>query len=454
MPEDRTTGQNQNTSPSSDSYNSVWPEQPSEQGASLSSDTSIGEGTETQLTNTDPTISSQNDSNASAEVLLFDREPATNASVQQVESENGAVPMFSQPDVSVTNVQRNSKKGLAAAIISGAVLLLVGGTAAGYNVWYQNPDKVIGDAISNAVTAKSVSADSTMNSTTGTGKEATSYELKLKTVSDMNDLRADVSFNSRTEDTTFDMSGSVMVRNTNKFYVKVNKLKELLEQSGLQALIGSSPSIDALVKQLDGRWVVIDSTDIEETTGSKDKASQCVEDTVSTLRKDSEYSGELETLYKKFPLVGVKKSLGSKDGSLGYEVEFKRENAIQFANGVNSTKFYKQLKKCDDKIQDLNGEDMFKQESDSKDEGQVVMWIDRWTHKLTSLELSSRSKDSTAKLVVDTEFDIPVSVDEPKNALTVDDIKKDIEAVQQDMMQSYNTSATDQTIDSTYNFEI
>jgi hypothetical protein len=147
----------------------------------------------------------------------------------------------------------------------------------------------------------------------------------------------------------------------------------------------------------------------------------------------------------------VKKSLGSKDGSLGYEVEFKRENAIQFANGVNSTKFYKQLKKCDDKIQDLNGEDMFKQESDSKDEGQVVMWIDRWTHKLTSLELSSRSKDSTAKLVVDTEFDIPVSVDEPKNALTVDDIKKDIEAVQQDMMQSYNTSATDQTIDSTYN---
>ncbi|MDQ5931927.1 MAG: hypothetical protein QG649_12, partial [Patescibacteria group bacterium] len=298
------------------------------------------------------------------------------------------------------------------------------------------------------------SADSTMNSTMGTGKEATNYELKLKTLSDMNNLRADVTLNSKAEGATFDMSGSVMVRDTNKFYIKVNKLKELLTQSGLGALIGSSPSIDALVKKLDGQWVVIDSTDIEETTGSKDKASQCVEDAVSTLRKDSAYSGELETLYKKFPLVGVKKNLGSKDGSLGYEVEFKRENAINFANGVNSTKFYKQLKKCDDKIQNLNGEDMFKQESKSKDESQLVVWIDRWTHRLTSLELSSRSEDSTAKLVVSTEFDVPVSVDEPKNALTVDDIKKDIEAVQQEMMQSYNTSATDQTTDSTYNFEI
>lgn len=333
--------------------------------------------------------------------------------------------------------KKSKKKLIIAGVIAGVLALCVGGGAAAYNLWYQNPDKVIGDALGNALVSKTAKTDTKMTFKGGEGSSAGTVDLTFNTLNNQKDARIDVTVASDIESAKFDVSGSLVVKNNEKLFVKVDKLKEMLEKSGMQAYLGGSESVTALVNKLDSNWVVITKEEIEENTGSKDEASECVETAVEKLRTDKKYSDELADLYKKYPLVGVKEKLGSKDGSLGYEIEFKRGNAIKFANGVNSTKFFADLKKCDDKIENLDGEEMFKEESDNNDgDAKVVVWIDRWSHQFTKFEVTGKSKDSSGKLTTNMKFDVPVSIEEPKNPITIDELKSDIEAIQQEMMQA------------------
>ena len=333
--------------------------------------------------------------------------------------------------------KKSKKRFVVAGVIAGVLAVLIAGGVAAYALWYQNPDKVIGDALGNALSSKSATTDTKLTIKSGKAGSESTYDVKLKTVSDLKDARVDVALSSDADSASFDVSGSLIVKNNEKLYLKIDKLKELLEQSGMQMYLGSSASVTSLIEKLDSNWVVVTKDELEENTGTKDEASKCIEDATEKLRTDDNYSSDLQQLYKKYPLVGVKKKLGSKAGSLGYEIEFKRDNAIKFANGVNSTKFFADLKKCDDKIKDLDGEEMFKKD-DSDDDGEtkVVVWIDRWSHQFTKLELTGTSDDSSMTLTTDMQFNKPVTVEEPKDPITIDELKSDIEAIQQEMMQA------------------
>ncbi|MCK9540294.1 hypothetical protein [Dokdonella sp.] len=455
MPEDRPSGPNNLSTPnelsSTDNLPIEWQPQSSaevqrtdgldplsgngaddnNQGQSVDQPVAISEPDET-------TMASSREVPQESDIVSFDREPATAGTL---DSTIPPVPGFSQSSPIQPVAASKSKKGLVAAITAGIVVLLAGGAAAAYNVWYQNPDKVIGDAIGNILTSKSASTDSVMTIDSGSGETSSTFEIRAKTVNDLKNMRADMSLSGDMNSTRFDMAGSVMVKDAQQMYFKIDKLKELLEQTGLQQMfLGSTPSTNRLIEKLDGRWVMVDQKDIDETTGTKSKTTQCVEDTFMKLRTDSSYSNEMEKLYKESPLVGVKQKLGSKDGSLGYEIEFSRDNAVKFANGVNSTQFYKDLKKCDGSIKDLDGDKMFKEEQNSKGESKFIVWVDRWSHQFTKFELSSKSEDSSGSVIVSTQFNVPVSIDAPKNALTMDELKEDVEAIQQESMKANQAS--------------
>jgi hypothetical protein len=337
--------------------------------------------------------------------------------------------------------KKSKKRFVVAGIVAGILALLIAGGAAAYTLWYQNPDKVIGDALGNALTSKSATTDTKLTVKNGKGTAASTYDVKLKTVNDLKDARADLSLSSDADSASFDVSGSLVVKNNEKLYFKIDKLKELLEQSGLQMYLGNSASVTTLIEKLDSNWVVVTKDELEENTGTKDEASTCIEKATDKLRTDDAYSNDLKQLYEKYPLIGVKKKLGSQAGSLGYEIEYKRENAIKFANGVNSTKFFADLKKCDDKIENLDGEKMFEKDANDKDgEAKVVVWIDRWSHQFTKFELTGTSDDSNMTMTTTTQFNKPVTVEEPKDPITIDELKADIETIQQELMQANEAS--------------
>lgn len=337
--------------------------------------------------------------------------------------------------------KKSKKRFVIAGVVMAVLALLIGGGSAAYALWYQNPDKVIGEALGNALMSESAKTSTVIKATNKQGDATSSYDIKLNTLNNLKDARADVAVSSDAAEATFDVSGSLLVKNNEKFFVKIDKLKELLEKSGMQSYLGSSESVTALIEKLDSNWVVVTKDEIEENTGTKDEASKCIEGVINKLRSDDAYSADVRELYKKYPLITVKQKLGSKDGSLGYEIDFARENAIKFADGVNGTKFFKDAKKCDDKIKDLKGEEIFK-ESDSKDDEKVkvVVWIDRWSHQFTKLEVTGTADDATLNMTTDMKFDIPVKIDEPKDAITIDELKSDIEAIQQEMMQANEAS--------------
>lgn len=340
---------------------------------------------------------------------------------------------------------KKSKKRTAIVLTAVAVVVLGGGGAAAYNLWYQNPEKVLGDAMSNMLSAKSASTDSILT-VDSSGDAKYNVDFKLKTLSDQDNAELDMSVSAEAEGKDYNLSGNVIVKNNEKLFFKINDLKKTLEDTGLMSYVGSSASAVSFIEKIDGTWIVVDQDDLDEATGSDDKTTECIENAVKKLRDDKEYAKDVRELYKKNPLVKVTKKLGSKDGSLGYEIEFVRENAVKFANGMNDTKFYKDIKKCDSSIEDLDGEEMFKEDEDAKDEDKatVNVWIDRWSHQLTKLEINGSADDTKVSFTMNTKFNVPVKIDEPKDPITIDELEADIEKIQQENM-SLNDASTLET---------
>ena len=84
----------------------------------------------------------------------------------------------------VVTSPKKGKRGLLWAIVALVIVVLLGGgSALAYNFWYQNPNKVVSDALLHAVTAKTVSMTGTLDMSTK------DYKVKLE-VSGKNSLEA------------------------------------------------------------------------------------------------------------------------------------------------------------------------------------------------------------------------------------------------------------------------
>jgi len=204
--------------------------------------------------------------------------------------------------------------------------------------------------------------------------------------------------------------------------------------------------------------VIVTPEDIDEFSPGANTSDieKCSKEIQTKMDDDSSYMEEIVELYKNNIFIVVKESLGSKDGSLGYVIEGDEDKAKSFAKGIESTKIYKEYRDClpasdreslDEYFDDIDKEDetddTFKTEESDTD-GSVEVWVDRWSHKLTSIKVIADTKSSSAetsfKIEVNTRIGADVEYKAPENPLTIKEIKKDIEAIQQEFSQSYGQS--------------
>lgn len=331
------------------------------------------------------------------------------------------------------------KKLILASIIASAVLLLSGGTYTAYALWYQNPEKVLTDAVSNVIKAKTATYKGTLAIDSKEGKVRVEFDGKQS--GEFNgEGNAKVTITSQGKD--FKVNGSALVDKDGNLFFKVGNLKALLDDFLKQSGMASSP-YDALVAKIDNKWIRVSADDLAEFDEDASKAQKCAIDTMKKIENDKAVHDQLIKAYEKNKFIGIDSNLASRTvggvDSMGYKLSFNESTAKKFAEAVNEMQFMKDLQKCDESFK-LDTSDMGTSSKSSDSTETVEVSVSRWTHEFTQLKVTSKSKDNTSgEFVLEPIFGKAVTVTAPTDFMTIKELQTEIE----NLTASFSSSASE-----------
>lgn len=341
-------------------------------------------------------------------------------------------------------------------IVVAALALLGGGSALAYNLWYQNPDKVVTDALVDALTAKTINATGTI------GQEMKDGSFKVD-ISGRNDQNSNSTFAAKltftTKDTgTITADGEAIYGSNGDIYLKLNNAQDLANTIEKQSngLITFAP-FNKVIQKIDGHWIKIGKDDLGDISPEAQKTQNCVADVMNSYENDASFhatvKNEIETLYGTHRFIVVGNKLGSRTingvGSLGYSLSIDQKVAKDFFTGINDTQIGKKLKACDTTINFgdiVDGVDTSTKDSTTD----MQLWASRFGHTITEFNLTNTDKDGTKSTVlVNPIFNKNESVVIPSDSISLSELKNDIEAAYMDYFQSVMASNSSDTTSST-----
>lgn len=331
----------------------------------------------------------------------------------------------------VAPVANKSKKPLIIGIILMAILALLGGGGVlAYNLWYQNPEKVVTDALINAATAKTSAYAGTVKVESDSVKTVINLTTKQADATGSFDAKVTVTMAGK----DYAVNGSALVDASGDLYFKVEKLAGIVAEykSQLGSYIDASQSatIDKLVAKIDGTWIKVSSADLKEFSDTTATAKTCINDTIKKFKDDKPAIAEVTNVYKKNPFIKIDKKLGEKDGSLGYVIKGDSTALKAFAEGLKTTKIYTALHVCDSSFAiDTSSMDTT---TTSTSSGTVELWVNSWSHQITKLTFNDTSDGSTTSGTISPTYNQSVQIVTPASSITLTRLKTDIEALLQD----------------------
>ena len=348
---------------------------------------------------------------------------------EQPATETPAPMMASQTQPKAPN---KKKKFIIGGIIAGAVLLLGGGMYAAYALWYQNPEKVLTDAVSNLIRAKTATYSGTLAMDTKDVKVRVVFDGKQ--ASELNgEGNAKITLTSQGKD--FVVNGSALVDKDGNLFFKVGNLKTILDDVLKQSGMTSSP-FDELVAKIDNKWIRVSADDLAEYDKDAGKAQACLTDTMKKIQNDKAVHDSLVKAYENNKFVVIDSSLPGRTingvDSMGYKLSLNNEAAKKFAEAVNEMQFMKDLQKCDSSFESfkLDASDM-KSTTGTTSTETVEVSVSRWSHEFTQLKVTGKDDDASGKFILEPIFGKDVTVAAPTDFMTLKELQAEIEKVTQ-----------------------
>ena len=348
---------------------------------------------------------------------------------EQPATETPAPMMASQTQPKAPN---KKKKFIIGGIIAGAVLLLGGGMYAAYALWYQNPEKVLTDAVSNLIRAKTATYSGTLAMDTKDVKVRVVFDGKQ--ASELNgEGNAKITLTSQGKD--FVVNGSALVDKDGNLFFKVGNLKTILDDVLKQSGMTSSP-FDELVAKIDNKWIRVSADDLAEYDKDAGKAQACLTDTMKKIQNDKTVHDSLVKAYENNKFVVIDSSLPGRTingvDSMGYKLSLNNEAAKKFAEAVNEMQFMKDLQKCDSSFESfkLDASDM-KSSTGTTSTETVEVSVSRWSHEFTQLKVTGKDDDASGEFILEPIFGKDVTVAAPTDFMTLKELQAEIEKVTQ-----------------------
>lgn len=349
-----------------------------------------------------------------------------------------ATPLDSSHMIPEHTPLQNKRKKLLVIIAAVLATILVGSAVLAYNFWYQNPDKVVGDAMMNVLKARNM----TFSGLVETDGETTGKVRLSGAFTDTGTGQLDVSLEFKSEGSTtagqvFKVEGAGVMDDKGDLYFKVKNFDEVINQQ--MGTEGATPErkklLDDFVAKVNDKWVKISSDTLRTISDSAAKTQECIQQAVKTMKEDSSLSSEVSDLYKKHTFIEVKEKLGSQGNSLGYVLEGNEATAKEFVAGLKETKVYKTLSECD-KTFTIDEKDLTAS-SESSDNTRVELWVDRWSHQVTKFTVDSTDKQTSEKsrFIFQPKFNQDVSIETPKDSISPETVMNAFTEFQMEVMK-------------------
>ena len=334
--------------------------------------------------------------------------------------------VYSASEVPPNNPRKPTrrKKLLLAGLIAIAVVLLA--ITLAYAYWFQNPNKVVSDALIHAINAKSTTYTGTVTVAGPTKMVAT---VNGGVVSDAGTLNARLAYEVGGK--KYSIDGNAIIDKKNDVYFRVKNIDSLVNNYRQAIPADSLGLFDQVIDTIDDKWIKVSAEDVKSFSPDLLKQKECLNDIAADMQNDNTVRNELVDLYKKHPFITIDRTLGAKDGSLGYVLKTNDQAEVSFAKEIKNTAFYKSLVKCDSNFA-AKSDDQLRQFTDglgAKDG--VELWVDRWSHQVTRIAFSQRGTDQTTNISIEPKLNRPVAVVTPKESTTVDQLQKDIQSLLQ-----------------------
>lgn len=315
--------------------------------------------------------------------------------------------------------------------VIGLVLLALTILAMGlvYFYWYQNPQKVISDALMHAVSAKSVTYTGVINTK---GSQAMTITLDGGASDKGGVLAAKLVLGTQSKKYT--LEGNAVIDQKNDLYFKVRNIDDLVNNYRKAIPAESLPLFDNIISTVNDKWIIVSSKDLQDYNQTLAKTKTCVSDMAKKIQTDTAVKAQLIEAYEDNPFITVEKKLGAQSGSLGYALAYNSELTKGFTRKYKNTTTYKTLAACDKSfvIQDDN---LFGRDA-TISAPKVNVWIDQWTHHLTKVTVQDSATTQPMTITVEPKFNQAVTVTTPKNVTTLEQLQRDVQGLLQSTQSS------------------
>ena len=320
-----------------------------------------------------------------------------------------------QPQYNGVPMQPKKKKtGLIIGVVLGVIVLIsIVSAALVYFLWWQNPEKMVTDAISSVIMSKKMTADGKV---VVDMRDQGKIELNVKTATDSGKSKAniDAKLDIKGVEKNISLKGDVILDSDGTIYVKINNFKDLygtLLEVVMESSSGGNLSrsqietyrdqtlrkMSSEIDKMGNTWMKISPDEI----GSEYK---CGIDVLKKIQSDESARKEVAQLYQKNSSFTIKDSkISDRNGGRGFELQGNnKSNSSKFEEEFKNSSVGKALSKCG------KSNSYKSSESSSIDESSLKVWVDRSSHELKAVELKGNDK----KASVEISFDINVNKSE------------------------------------------
>ena len=308
---------------------------------------------------------------------------------------------------------KKKKTGLIIGVVLGVIVLIsIVSAALVYFLWWQNPEKMVTDAMSNAVMSKKMTANGKV---VVDMRDQGKIELNVKTATDSGKSKAniDAKLDIKGVEKNISLKGDVILDSDGTIYVKINNFKDLygtLLEVVMESSSGGKMSraqietyrdqtlrkMSSEIDKMGNTWMKISPDEIGDEY-------KCGIDALKKIQSDESVRKELAQIYQKNSFFTIKDSkISDRNGGRGFELQGDNSKLSKFSDELKNSSAGKALSKCG------KSNSYKSSESSSIDTASLKVWVDRSSHELKALELKGDSK----KVSVEISFDIDVNKSE------------------------------------------
>lgn len=314
---------------------------------------------------------------------------------------------------------------IAAAVV--LVVLIASGTA--YALWYQQPERVVMDAMQDMMSAEQLQTDTTITSDSElvsgpvnvvvTSLKITSQGSLADAIGSM-DATAVAEINGR----EYTVGGKARLTDDKNVYFQLQDVEETITSLREDFGAASMPEQSlAQLEALDDTWVKVTPDDM----GENGESFACAVDAVKKLVADDEYDDTIEQLYRDNQFMVVDESVQSKDGNLGYRVTLEEDVYKTYVEQFAASDVAKRHNTCENNASLEDVEEQANDIANQEDAPKVdlTVWVSRFGHELQKVEYTITAKNQSGDDVTfrgtTSVSDDDVSVDVPDGAVDFDD---------------------------------